>query len=129
MYKQENAEFQVKVVERSGLNMDGTYRPPAIHPSLTNEPKTDMKTSMLEAEMVMGGAVSSLLEKTGAFGGAGLGRVGGCVVAGGSRPLFRPLAGVRARAAAAHACLPQRSRLNQWCALMISGRDGARASR
>lgn len=65
MYVEENAAFQVKVVEKSGLDMCGTYLPPAIHPSLTKEPKTDMITAMEEAEMVMGGAVSEVLEKTG----------------------------------------------------------------
>lgn len=65
MYIEENTQFQIKVLNKSGLDKDGTYLPPAIHPSLAAEPKTDMKTSMLEAEMVMGGAVADLLEKTG----------------------------------------------------------------
>lgn len=65
MYVEENTQFQLKVVKKSGLDVDGTYLPPAIHPSIADEPKTDMKTAMLEAEMVMGGAVSDLLEKTG----------------------------------------------------------------
>ncbi|KIY96628.1 3-ketoacyl-CoA synthase 6 [Monoraphidium neglectum] len=65
MYIEENTQFQLKVVKKSGLDVDGTYLPPAIHPSIADEPKTDMKTAMLEAEMVMGGAVSDLLEKTG----------------------------------------------------------------
>lgn len=58
---------QLKVVEKSGLNRDGTYLPPAIHPTFAKEPKYDMKTAMVEAEMVMGGVVADLLEKTGAF--------------------------------------------------------------
>lgn len=66
-YIEENTQFQLKVVAKSGLDVDGTYLPPAIHPSIAPEPKTDMKTAMVEAEMVMGGAVSDLLEKTGAF--------------------------------------------------------------
>jgi len=66
MYVEENTQFQIKVLEKSGLDRDGTYLPPAIHPSIAKEPKTDMKTAMLEAEMVMGGAVGDLLEKTGA---------------------------------------------------------------
>jgi hypothetical protein len=65
MYVEENTQFQIKVLSKSGLDRDGTYLPPAIHPSIADEPKTDMKTSMLEAEMVMGGAVADLLEKTG----------------------------------------------------------------
>ncbi|KAI8470967.1 MAG: FAE1/Type III polyketide synthase-like protein-domain-containing protein [Monoraphidium minutum] len=65
MYVEENTQFQLKVVRKSGLDVDGTYLPPAIHPSIAEEPKTDMKTAMLEAEMVMCGAVGDLLEKTG----------------------------------------------------------------
>lgn len=65
MYVEENAQFQLKVVEKSGLNRDGTYLPPAIHPTYAKEPKYDMKTAMVEAEMVMGGVVADLLEKTG----------------------------------------------------------------
>jgi hypothetical protein len=66
MYVEENTQFQLKVVSKSGLDLDGTYLPPAIHPSIAPEPKTDMKTAMLEAEMVMGSSVASVLEKTGA---------------------------------------------------------------
>jgi hypothetical protein len=66
MYVEENTQFQLKVVSKSGLDLDGTYLPPAIHPSLAPEPKTDMKTAMLEAEMVMGSSVADVLEKTGA---------------------------------------------------------------
>lgn len=66
MYVEENAQFQLKVVEKSGLHRDGTFLPPAIHPSYAKEPKYDMKTAMIEAEMVMGGTVADLLEKTGA---------------------------------------------------------------
>ena len=67
MYVEENAQFQLKVVEKSGLNRDGTYLPPAIHPTFAKEPRYDMKTAMIEAEMVMGGVVSDLLEKTGGY--------------------------------------------------------------
>jgi hypothetical protein len=77
MYVEENTQFQLKVVKKSGLDVDGTYLPPAIHPSIAEEPKTDMKTAMLEAEMVMGGAVADLLEKTGARWGGGC--LGVCV--------------------------------------------------
>ncbi|KIY93827.1 3-ketoacyl-CoA synthase 5 [Monoraphidium neglectum] len=73
MYVEENTQFQLKVVRKSGLDVDGTYLPPAIHPSIADEPKTDMKTAMLEAEMVMCGAVSDLLEKTGTWPGTGWG--------------------------------------------------------
>lgn len=57
--------LQLKVVEKSGLNRDGTFLPPAIHPSFAKEPKYDMKTAMIEAEMVMGSVVADVLEKTG----------------------------------------------------------------
>lgn len=65
------AALQLKVVEKSGLNRDGTYLPPAIHPSFAKEPQYDMKTAMVEAEMVMGGVVADVLEKTGAPGNRG----------------------------------------------------------
>jgi 3-ketoacyl-CoA synthase len=43
----------------------GTYLPAAIHPAHAKEPKIDMATAMVEADAVMGGAVSDLLAKTG----------------------------------------------------------------
>lgn len=67
------ARVQLKVVEKSGLNRDGTFLPPAIHPSFAKEPKYDMKTAMIEAEMVMGGVVADVLEKTGARAGRWVG--------------------------------------------------------
>lgn len=59
-------EFVIKVVERSGLNMNGTYLPKAINPALTPDPQNDMATAMTEARMVMCGAVEELLAKSGA---------------------------------------------------------------
>ena len=60
-----NTKKQKQVLERSGLSPLGTYLPAAIHPAHAKEPKIDMATAMLEAEAVMGGAVSDLLAKTG----------------------------------------------------------------
>jgi len=37
-----------------------------VNPTTSTGYKNDMKTSMLEAELVMGGAVADVLEKTGA---------------------------------------------------------------
>ena len=65
MYSTEAKDFMVKVLERSGLSSEGTYLPAAIHPQLTPEPKYDMDTAMLEAKMVMTGAVQDLMTKTG----------------------------------------------------------------
>lgn len=48
--------FQLKVVAKSGLDCDGTYLPPAINPSLADEPVTDMKTSMVRVRARMPGA-------------------------------------------------------------------------
>lgn len=39
---------------------------PAVNPTVSTDYKIDMKTAMIEAEMVMGGAVAEVLEKTGA---------------------------------------------------------------
>jgi hypothetical protein len=84
MYVEENTQFQIKVLSKSGLDQHNTFLPPAIHPSIADEPKTDMKTAMLEAEMVMGGAVADVLEKTGERGAGGVVFLGGgvalCVV-------------------------------------------------
>lgn len=79
MYIEENARFQLKVCEKSGLNRDGTFLPPAIHPTFAKEPKYDMKTAMIEAEMVMGGVVADLLEKTGERGAAEAGAAAACM--------------------------------------------------
>jgi hypothetical protein len=65
MYSEEAKDFLVKVLERSGLSAKGTYLPAAIHPQLSPEPKYDMDTAMLEAKMVMTGAVQDLMDKTG----------------------------------------------------------------
>lgn len=57
--------FFSKVFLKSGISHSGSYLPASINPTLTNEPKYDMATAKLEAEMVMCGALSDLLEKTG----------------------------------------------------------------
>jgi len=56
--------FELKVVEKSGLNREWRFLPPRFTPA-AKEPKYDMKTAMIEAEMVMGGTVAEVLEKTG----------------------------------------------------------------
>jgi hypothetical protein len=57
--------FMFKVVQQSGLSQTGTYLPAGINPMLTTAPKDDISACMEEAEMVMGGAVQELLERTG----------------------------------------------------------------
>jgi hypothetical protein len=57
--------FMFKVVQQSGLSQTGTYLPAGINPMLTTAPKDDINACMEEAEMVMGGAVKELLERTG----------------------------------------------------------------
>jgi hypothetical protein len=54
------------VFTRSGISPCGTYLPAWINPVHTKEPKYDMDTAKKEAEMTMCGALSELLEKTGA---------------------------------------------------------------
>lgn len=63
----ENHGFTDRIFRRSGISPTATYLPPWINPVHTKEPKTDMDHAKKEAEMVMIGAVSDLLEKTGAF--------------------------------------------------------------
>ncbi|GBF90415.1 hypothetical protein Rsub_03411 [Raphidocelis subcapitata] len=62
---QERSEFIEKVACKSGLDVNGTFLPPAVNPTVSKDYTTDMKTAMIEAEMVMGGAVAEVLEKTG----------------------------------------------------------------
>uniref|UniRef100_A0A383WNU5 FAE domain-containing protein n=1 Tax=Tetradesmus obliquus TaxID=3088 RepID=A0A383WNU5_TETOB len=57
--------FMFKVVQQSGLSQTGTYLPAGINPMLTTAPKDDINACMEEAEMVMGGAVQELLQRTG----------------------------------------------------------------
>jgi hypothetical protein len=57
--------FMFKVVQQSGLSQTGTYLPAGINPMITTAPKDDINACMEEAEMVMGGAVKELLERTG----------------------------------------------------------------
>lgn len=63
--KDENYEFIRKVFLKSGISQHGSYLPAWINPTLTKEPKYDMATAKLEAEMTMCGALADLLEKTG----------------------------------------------------------------
>jgi len=65
--KEENFEFISRIFERSGISPTNTYLPAAIHPVHNKDrPHYDMDAAKVEAEMVMCGAVSDLLEKTGA---------------------------------------------------------------
>lgn len=50
-----------------GLSFNGTYLPHAINPFASDDGvlRNDMKTALVEAEMVMCGAVSEVLERTG----------------------------------------------------------------
>jgi len=57
--------FINKVFLKSGISHNGSYLPAWINPVHVKEPKFDMDTARKEAEMVMCGAVSDLLEKTG----------------------------------------------------------------
>lgn len=63
--KDENYDFIRKVFLKSGISHNGSYLPAWINPTLTKEPKYDMATAKLEAEMTMCGALADLLEKTG----------------------------------------------------------------
>lgn len=56
---------------KSGISHHGSYLPAWINPTLTTEPKYDMATAKLEAEMTMCGAMADLLEKTGVCVGGG----------------------------------------------------------
>ncbi|GBF90942.1 hypothetical protein Rsub_03797 [Raphidocelis subcapitata] len=61
----DNHEFISKVFQRSGISPTESYLPPWVNPATCKEPKYDMDSAKKEAEMVMGGAVADLLEKTG----------------------------------------------------------------
>lgn len=65
--KDENYDFIRKVFLKSGISQNGAYLPAWVNPVMTKEPKYDMATAKLEAEMTMCGAMADLLEKTGVF--------------------------------------------------------------
>jgi len=65
LFPQDQAEFMLRVAERSGLGFNATYWPPAINPMVNPILRNDMATAMVEAEMVMCGAVQELLDRTG----------------------------------------------------------------
>lgn len=60
-----HAEFLWKVFIKSGISPHATYLPECIHPKHVEAPKNDVDSARKEAEMVMCGALSELLEKTG----------------------------------------------------------------
>ncbi|GBF90650.1 hypothetical protein Rsub_03222 [Raphidocelis subcapitata] len=62
---QERSEFLEKVNAKSGLHPNGTFLPPAVNPAMSKDYTIDMKTAMTEAELVMGGSVAEVLEKSG----------------------------------------------------------------
>ncbi len=64
-YTKEKEEFLTKVFFKSGIDRDGSYLPPWLNPSQAKQPLYDMDTAAKEARMVMFGAVSDVLEKTG----------------------------------------------------------------
>jgi hypothetical protein len=64
--KEENFEFISRIFARSGISPTNTYLPPWINPVHSKQPRYDIDAAKEEAEMVMIGAVTELLEKTGA---------------------------------------------------------------
>lgn len=65
MYNESSKDFMVKVFAKSGISPTGTYLPAAINPLIAKEPCNSIPAALEEARMVMTGAVSDLLEKTG----------------------------------------------------------------
>ncbi|KAI8468058.1 MAG: FAE1/Type III polyketide synthase-like protein-domain-containing protein [Monoraphidium minutum] len=64
-FVQEKSEFMDKVFSKSGIDPNGTFLPPWVNPSVSNEYTSDMRTSMAEAEAVMTGSVGDVLARTG----------------------------------------------------------------
>lgn len=52
-----------KVLVKSGLGLETTYLPPGVNPLVSEKPQTDVNMSNAEAEMVMQGCVTELLER------------------------------------------------------------------
>ncbi|KAL6763254.1 FAE1/Type III polyketide synthase-like protein-domain-containing protein [Haematococcus lacustris] len=65
MFSEDVRDFMLKVFVKSGVGMANTFLPKAIHPKHTTQPINDMASAMVEAEMVMGGCLSELLQQTG----------------------------------------------------------------
>ncbi|KAF5830397.1 FAE1/Type III polyketide synthase-like protein-domain-containing protein [Dunaliella salina] len=57
-------DFMQRVFSKSGISPTGSYLPPAIHPSFTSNPEVSIPNAMLEAEMVMTGALSDVFART-----------------------------------------------------------------
>lgn len=66
-HKDDNMQFMCRVFERSGIGANASYLPPWISPMHVRQSRNDMDSAMREAQMVMVGAVTDLLEKTGAW--------------------------------------------------------------
>lgn len=50
---------------QSGIDNNGSYLPKNLHPQWTTEPSGSLDDSFAEAKLVMGGAVTEVLKKTG----------------------------------------------------------------
>lgn len=57
------SDFMAKVFVKSGLGLETTYLPPGVNPLVSEKPQTDVNMSNAEAEMVMQGCVTELLER------------------------------------------------------------------
>ncbi|MEW5303445.1 MAG: hypothetical protein WDW36_006135 [Sanguina aurantia] len=61
-----NSDFQLRVFAKSGLSRKLTSAPRSIHPILSaGDPKLDLNTAAAECRMTTGGAIRSVLAKTG----------------------------------------------------------------
>lgn len=66
LYGEEDLAFATKVFNKSGLGRHATYLPPSIHPvHCEGEPRTDLDSAEDEARLVLFGALSALMSKTG----------------------------------------------------------------
>eukprot|EP00798_Chlamydomonas_sp_ICE-L_P032112 gene32112-16629_t len=65
MYSEEMRDFMMRIFVKSGLSPHSTYLHPSVHPRFTKDPTNGIDVALLEAEMVMGGALDKLLQRTG----------------------------------------------------------------
>lgn len=65
VYSDDKRDFLLKIATKSGIDMEGSFLPAWLNPHFCDAPKNDMDTARKEAEMVMCGAVSEVLDKTG----------------------------------------------------------------
>jgi 3-ketoacyl-CoA synthase len=66
-YHPDTIDFILRIAERSGLGYTGTYMPTAINPLVVKDGvlHNDMRTALVEAEVVMGAAVREVLDRAG----------------------------------------------------------------